>query len=58
MVLRLRETHWGSETIAGRFTMLGYPISAEVVYQFTNVESPKRKSWLLIAGKSRRGWRL
>lgn len=52
--LHLRQTDWSPEIIGGRLTLLGYPISAEAIYQYINVESPELKASLLVAGKSRR----
>jgi len=52
--LHLREAAWSPEAIAGKLTLLGYPISDEAIYQFINVERPDLKSTLLIAGKARR----
>lgn len=52
--LHLKQAHWSPETIAGKLTLLGYPITAEAIYQYINVERPDLKSCLLIAGKFRR----
>mgnify|MGYP006286827409 CR=1 FL=1 len=52
--LHLREAQWSPEIIAGKLTLLGYPISAEAIYQWINTERPDLKSCLLIAGRSRR----
>lgn len=52
--LHLREARWTPKTIAGKLTMLGYPISAEAIYQFINIERPDLKSSLWVAGRSRR----
>jgi transposase, IS30 family len=45
---------WAPETIAGNLTRLGYPISAEAIYQYIHWERPDLKSCLPIAGKDRR----
>ena len=50
----LRHAQWSPETIAGKLTAMGYPISAEAIYQWITHERPDLKSSLLIAGKSRR----
>lgn len=50
----LRHAQWSPETIAGKLTAMGQPISAEAIYQWINHERPDLKSSLLIAGKSRR----
>lgn len=50
----LRNVQWSPETIAGKLTFLGHPISAEAIYQWINHERPELKGSLLIAGKSRR----
>ena len=50
--LHLRAAH--PETIAGKLTIYGYPISAEAIYQYIYTERPELKSCLLIAGQSRR----
>lgn len=50
----LHHVQWSPETIAGKLTAMGYPISAEAIYQWINHERPDLKSSLLIAGKSRR----
>jgi transposase, IS30 family len=52
--LHLREAQWSPEIIAGKLTLMGYPISAEAIYQWINIERPDLKSSLLIAGRSRR----
>ena len=52
--LHLREAHWSPETIAGKLSTLGYPITAEAIYQYILIERPDLKSCLLIAGKARR----
>lgn len=56
--LHLKCAQWSPETIAGRLTLLGYPVSAEAIYQFINMERPDLKSSLLIAGRSRRRRRI
>ena len=50
----LKHAQWSPEIIAGKLTIMGYPISAEAIYQWINLERPDLKSSLLIAGKSRR----
>lgn len=50
----LRHARWSPEAIAGALTRLGYPISAEAIYQFINCERHDLKQCLLIAGKNRR----
>lgn len=50
----LKQAQWSPEIIAGKLTIMGYPISAEAIYQWINQERPDLKSSLLIAGKSRR----
>lgn len=50
----LRHVQWSPETIAGKLTAMGHPLSAEAIYQWINHERPDLKSSLLIAGKSRR----
>jgi IS30 family transposase len=50
----LKHVQWSPETIAGKLTSMGLPISAEAIYQWINAERPDLKSSLLIAGKSRR----
>lgn len=50
----LSHAMWSPEIIAGNLTRLGYPISAEAIYQWINIERPDLKSSLLIAGRSRR----
>ena len=52
--IHLREARWSPETIAGALTRLGYPISAEAIYQWINIERFELKSCLLIAGRARR----
>ena len=50
----LKQPKWSPEIIAGRLTIMGQPISAEAIYQWINTERPDLKSFLAIAGKSRR----
>ena len=50
----LTHAMWSPEIIAGNLTRLGYPISAEAIYQWINIERPDLKSCLIIAGKSHR----
>jgi IS30 family transposase len=52
--LHLRQAQWSPEIIAGRLKRLGYPISAEAIYQFIYIERPDLKGSLLIAGRSKR----
>jgi IS30 family transposase len=40
----LRHAQWSPETIAGKLTAMGYPISAEAIYQWINHERPDLKS--------------
>lgn len=50
----LKHPKWSPEIIAGKLTIMGQPISAEAIYQWINEERPDLKSFLAIAGKSRR----
>jgi len=52
--LHLRQAHWSPEIISGKLKILGYPISAEAIYQFIYHERPYLRTCLLVAGKSRR----
>jgi len=52
--MHLRQTDWSPEIIAGKLTLIGYPISGEAIYQYINKERPELKSSLLVAAKSRR----
>jgi len=53
--LHLKEAHWSPEAIAGKLKRLGYPISAQSIYNFIDFEGRHDlNACLLVRGKSRR----